>query len=97
VIDETVILGQLRNHGWTLDSSRGVTLPNFASVSVCLMHEGHRSICIPGYGETRDLALEDAVRGVHAWIARQPVNDAPPPYPRSKRTDNRFRRRPDTE
>jgi hypothetical protein len=73
--DEHLALQDLFDRGWVLDPHKGVDLPNFASVSLCLMREGHKSVCIPGYGTTRLNAVEDAVQEANAWIVRQRDED----------------------
>jgi hypothetical protein len=37
------------------------------------MRDGHRSVCIPGYGETRTEAIANAVVEVNVWLERQAV------------------------
>jgi hypothetical protein len=83
--DERLSLEQLYDLGWTIDRRKGVSQPRFVSVSLCLMREGRRSLCIPGYGNTRLQALEDAGRNANAWIARQRDEDAESPVPPTQR------------
>jgi hypothetical protein len=71
--DERLSLERLFENGWMVNRDTGVELPAFASVSLCLMRDGHRSVCIPGYGETRTEAIANAVVEVNVWLERQAV------------------------
>ncbi len=73
--DDRLSLEQMIEAGWAINSRKGVELRRFASVSLCLMREEHMSVCIPGYGETRDDALADAVEEANAWIAREAAEE----------------------
>jgi hypothetical protein len=75
----------------------GVELPRFVSVSLCLIRDGHQVVCIPGYGPTREHALDNVVRKANSWIARDLLDTSKPPSPPKKRIDNRYRRRSDMQ
>jgi hypothetical protein len=76
VSDNDLTYDQLVERGWAINVGTGIELPRFASVSLCLMRDGRKRVCIPGYGETKADALADAVVEANAWLDRQAAEEA---------------------
>jgi hypothetical protein len=62
---------QLQTYGWAIDPRTGVVWPGYVSLSLCLMIDGRRHVCVPGAGPTLDEAIRDAVIAANAWIQHQ--------------------------
>lgn len=61
----------LQRHGWTINRQVGVVTLGYASVSLCLMIDGRRHVCVPGLGPTYREAFTCAVAEAYRWIERQ--------------------------
>jgi hypothetical protein len=62
---------QLRALGWTINPQTGINRRGFASVSLCLIIEGRKHICLPGFGQTITEAIADVVHNANTWMGKQ--------------------------
>jgi hypothetical protein len=70
-MDDTFDYEELRAMGWTINPQTGVNRPGYVSVSFCLIIEGRKHVCLPGFGYTVTEAVADVVRSANAWIGKQ--------------------------